>query len=136
MSNELTFYEKLKALVVQFFKFGIIGAINTVAFLAIYYGLLFLGVHYIFAYAIGFVITVLSAFFLNRKYVFKPDESKSKVKQLVKVFTVYFSTLLLGIGLLSLQVEIIGISEVIAPILNLLVTIPINFILNKYWAFR
>jgi len=154
----LTFYQKLKSLFIQFFKYGIIGGVNTLAFLAINYGLLFLGVHYILAYAVAFVVTVFSAFFFNRKFVFKPDEGKSKVKQLVKVFTVYLTTLFLGMGLLFLQVEIIGISdivapvlnlfftssqmeiigtsEVIAPVLNLFVTIPLNFILNKYWAFR
>lgn len=28
------------------------------------------------------------------------------------------------------------ISEVIGPILNMLVTIPINFVMNKFWAYR
>jgi len=136
MEHKPTSYERFKKLFIQFFKFGIIGAINTVAFFVIYYGLLFLGIHYILAYAIGFMATVLSAFYFNRKFVFKPDEDKSKVKQLVKVFTVYLSTLTLGTGLIFLQVDIIGISELIAPILNLFFTIPINFILNKFWAFR
>jgi len=136
MNHKQTFFEYIKALFIQFFKFGIIGAVNTLAYFAIYYGLLFLGVHYIIAHVVGFLITVLSAYYFNRKYVFKPDENKSKTRQLVKVFTVYLSTFLLGTGLMFLQVDIIGISELIAPILNLFVTIPLNFVLNKFWAFR
>jgi len=136
MNNELTFYQKLKALFIQFLSFGIVGVIKTMAFFAIYYGLFFAGVHYVLAYAIGFIATVAGAFFLNRKFVFKSDEDKSKTKQLVKMFAVYLATLFLGFGLIYLQVDIVGISAVIAPILNYFVTIPLNFILNKYWAFR
>jgi putative flippase GtrA len=29
-----------------------------------------------------------------------------------------------------------GVSKLIAPILNLLVSVPVNFLLNKFWAFR
>jgi len=127
---------KVKALIVRFFKFGIVGTINTLVFFAIYYGLLFLGAHYILAHTSGFLIATGNAFYLNRKFVFKPDESKSKVKQLIKVFGVYFFSLLLGIALLTLMVEVIGISERIAPILILFVTIPLNFVLNEFWAFK
>ena len=29
-----------------------------------------------------------------------------------------------------------GVSKLIAPILNLLISVPVNFLLNKFWAFR
>lgn len=129
-------FEKLKALFIQFFKFGMVGVLNTVIFFGVYYGLFFLGVHYILANVIAFIISTFNAFLLNRKFVFKPDEKKSKVMQFVKVYALYLVTMLLSTGLLFLQVEKIGISELIAPALNMLVTIPLNFLLNKYWAFR
>jgi putative flippase GtrA len=34
------------------------------------------------------------------------------------------------------MVNYLNISEFIAPILNLIITIPLNFLLNKFWAFR
>jgi len=129
-------FEKFKALFIQFFKFGLVGVLNTLIFFGIYYGLLFLDVHYILANVIAFIVSTLNAFLLNRKFVFKPDEKKSKVAQFVKVYALYLFTLLLNSGLLFLQVEKIGISEYIAPVLNMFVTIPLNFVLNKYWAFR
>ena len=38
--------------------------------------------------------------------------------------------------LLFLWVDVIGIPALWGPVLNLLVTIPLNFILNKLWAFH
>ena len=35
-----------------------------------------------------------------------------------------------------LWVQVFHISEFIAPIINLLVSVPLNFIINKFWAFR
>ncbi|MEG2931919.1 MAG: GtrA family protein [Ruthenibacterium sp.] len=29
-----------------------------------------------------------------------------------------------------------GVSEWIAPVINLVITIPLNFILNKFWTFK
>ena len=28
------------------------------------------------------------------------------------------------------------VSEFVAPIINLLISVPINFVINKFWAFR
>lgn len=33
-------------------------------------------------------------------------------------------------------VQICYVSEWIAPIINLLVSVPLNFLINKFWAFK
>jgi len=38
--------------------------------------------------------------------------------------------------LLIFWVKVLHISEFIAPILNLLISVPLNFVINKYWAFK
>ena len=120
----------------QFIKFGIVGVSNTLLSLVIYYVLvLFVGVHYILANTVAFVISVLNAYYWNSKYVFKRSAG-SRPKQLAKVYASYGTTFLVSTGLLFLMVDIIGMSEVVAPIINLGVTVPLNFLLNKYWAFR
>ena len=35
-----------------------------------------------------------------------------------------------------LWVELLHMSKLIAPIINLLVSVPINFFMNKFWAFK
>ena len=44
--------------------------------------------------------------------------------------------LVVGGALLWLQSDILGIPVYIATILNLIVTIPLNFLLNKFWVYR
>ena len=38
--------------------------------------------------------------------------------------------------LLWFWIDACGVSEYVAPIINLLVTVPLNFLLNKFWAFK
>ena len=38
--------------------------------------------------------------------------------------------------LLWIEVTFFSVSKTIAPIVNLLVTIPLNFIINKLWTFK
>jgi len=120
----------------QFIKFGIVGISNTLLALAIYYALvLFVGVHYILANTIAFAISVLNAYYWNSKYVFK-QSADNKTAQLAKVYASYGITFLISTVLLFVMVDILGISEVVAPIINLSVTVPLNFLLNKFWVFR
>jgi putative flippase GtrA len=54
----------------------------------------------------------------------------------MKTYLTYGATWLLSSMLLWLEVNIFEINAWLAPVINLLVTIPLNFFLNKYWAFR
>lgn len=119
----------------QFIKFGIVGCSNTVISLAIYYILLYFNVNYIIANVVGFVVSVLNAYFWNNKYVFKNNNNNTKSK-LFKTYLAYGITFILSNTLLYLQVEMLNISEIVAPIICLFVTIPLNFILNKFWTFK
>ena len=121
----------------QFVKFGLVGVSNTLISLAVYYAVvLLLGVeHYILANTLGFVISVINAYIWNSKFVFQKKDCKHG-KSFVKVFVSYGSTFLLGTGFLFVLVHYWNVSEMIAPIINLLLTIPLNFLLNKFWAFK
>lgn len=120
----------------QFVKFAIVGCSNTVINLAVYYFCLFLGINYLIAYTLGFLISVCNAFFWNNKYVFVNKQETSIVKAFIKVFASYGLSFLLSLVLMTLLVEILHISSLFAPILKMIVTIPLNFILNKRWAFK
>ena len=96
---------------------------------------MYFNVNYIVANTIGFIVSVLNSYYWNNKYVFDKTEGGT-VKPLIKVFMSYGSTFLLGTFLLFLMVQVIGLSELIAPLINLVITIPINFLLNKFWAFK
>ena len=125
---------KIKDFLKQFFKFGIVGVINTVSSWIFYYSLLFFSVHYIIATTIAYVLSSIIGFTLNKIWVFK---SKNKVSSsLIKYIITYGSSYLLNIGLMYTFVDILKISDKIAPILVLFFTIPYNYVFSKIWVFR
>lgn len=119
----------------QFIKFGLVGLSNTAISMSLYYALVYLGVNYLVANLIGFMISVLNSYYWNNRYVFNKTE-EGHLKPILKTYMAYGSTLLLSTFLLYLMVQQLGISQWIAPLLNLAITIPINFLINKLWAFR
>lgn len=137
LTNKLgiTDIRSLLALIEQFFKFGVIGISNTLLSLSIYYVLVFIGLHYILSYAVAFAVSVLNAYYWNSKYVFTVVEA-NKARLLMKVYISYGITFLLSTGTLFLMVDVIGISGLVAPIINLFFTVPTNFLLIKFWAFK
>jgi putative flippase GtrA len=58
------------------------------------------------------------------------------LKRIGKTYLSYGATFLLSTVLLYLEVDVWQWSAVIAPVANLLITIPLNFLLNKFWAFK
>lgn len=122
----------------QFIKFGLVGVSNTLISYVVYIVLVYLGMHYIIANIIGFTVSVFNAYYWNNRFVFKAKEGERRIwwKILGKTFMSYAGTgVILSNILLVVCIDLIGISEVIAPIIILLITIPLNYIMNKYWAF-
>ena len=123
----------------QFVKFGIVGLSNTLISYVVYVGLITFGWHYLLASLIGFLVSVVNAFYWNNRYVFKKEEGMERTlwSSFVKTLTSYAGTgLILNNLLLILWVDVFEMHEMIGPIINLFITVPLNFLLNKYWAFR
>lgn len=128
--------QDLHKLAKQFIKFGLVGVSNTVISLAIYYAFVFINPDlYILGNTVGFVVSVLNSYYWNNKYVFEKSE-QGHLKTILKTYMAYGGTFILGTILLFLMVEIFGISQYLAPIINLIITIPLNFLINKFWAFK
>ncbi len=126
---------KFIPIIKQFIKFGLVGVSNTLISLGTYYLLYFGGVNYLIANTAGFIISVLNSYYWNNKYVFKKTQN-GNLKPLIKTFMSYGVTFLLSTALLFVMVQCAKISEVVAPVITLVITIPINFIMNKFWAFK
>ncbi len=118
---------------------------------------------YLSANGLSFIISVFSAFLISNKFVFKESkEGEKRVwwKTLIKTYMSYGVTgLILGPLLLIFWIDIINISQYLdglnkivngfgivltnkalatymGPFINMIFTIPINFLMNKYWAYR
>lgn len=131
----------------QFVKFGIVGVSNTVISYVLYAATLlilqkadlFPKTDYLWAQIVAFILSVLWSFYWNNKMVFVTSEEGERVwwKALIKTYISYsFTGLFLNSILLILWVKICGMSEFVAPILNLLISVPLNFLINKFWAFK
>mgnify|MGYP002508973475 CR=1 FL=1 len=136
--------ERIKPLV-QFVKFGLVGVSNTLLSYLLYVGILRLlkgfgwKLDYIVANVTAFTISIFWSFYWNNKYVFKKAEGRSRNlwKALGKCFLSYgFTGYILENVLSFLWIEQFGVSKYVAPLLNLVFTVPANFFLNKLWAFR
>lgn len=124
---------------IQFIKFGIVGVSNTMISYVTYSVCVLLGASYLVGNLVGFVVSVLNSFYWNNKYVFKSGEGQTRswVQALVKTFVAYAGTgLVLSSVLLVLWIDVLHIPELIAPLINLVVTVPLNFVINKFWAFK
>lgn len=126
-------------IIVQFIKFGIVGFSNTIISYAIYSVLVYVNVNYLVASIVAFVISVLNSFIWNNKYVFKKETNQKRniVHSLVKTYISYaFTGLILQNVLLFIFIENMKVSKYLAPVFGLIITIPLNFIFNRLWAFR
>lgn len=144
---KMYFNEKLSKLrsnpklepVVQFILFGLVGVSNTLISYLIYVLFVSMNVHFLIANGIGFIVSVLNSFYWNNRYVFinKTGKKRSGLVTLFKTFIAYgFTGILLNSLLLIVLVEKVQVSKYGAPLIVLLVTIPLNFIINKRWSFK
>lgn len=136
-----------KEVFIQFIKFGIVGVTNTVVSYVINVLVLFLlGKFHLFErwdYIIGntvaFILSVLWSFFWNNKLVFDMGEAswKELLQALLKMYLSYaFTGIILSNILSYVWIDVLHISKLIAPLINSVIGVPINFILNKFWAFQ
>lgn len=133
--------DKLKGLVIQFMKFGMVGAINTILSYGITNGMYYLlHLNEQISNLVAFIITVFISFVLNGKFVFNENKEKDKKKWIISLLKVYASYSITGLFLtgilLYFEETMLGIPHYIATLINLIVTIPLNFILNKFWTYK
>jgi putative flippase GtrA len=129
----------LGLLFIQFAKFSFIGFSSTAVSYGVYLLFVYFGLHYIFAGVISFFISVLNSFFWNNKYTFKKnvDQKRDILQSLFKAYISYAFTGLIVTNILTIiLIEYFHISKYIAPLLVIVITFPLNFILNRQWAFR
>lgn len=153
----------MKKTLIQIIKFSLVGVVNTLVSYITYSVLFYFGVPPLICNIPAFIISVFVSFLLNSRFVFKKEEDKEERKWwqiLIKSYISYsFTGLFLAEVLTALWLNVIHIEKYLgfllpviadfgisltsaelagylAPILNLVISIPINFILNKFWAYR
>ncbi len=117
----------------QLFKFGLIGLGNTLLTYAIYL-LLLSPTNATVAMAVGYGITSLLSLTLNNHWVFKTHAHFKSV--VVKYYATYFSTWLLSTIIANVLSNMPAVNDHLIPIFSLIITVPTNFLLSKFWVFK
>lgn len=153
--------EKLSSLI-QFIKFGLVGVSNTAIsygiemlcyyvlfkntkFIGILNLLAFLGistdgnnVKIVITTVIAFVVSVSNSYFWNNRYVFGSGKKSfsEHFKTYFKTFACYGITGLILSPIIKILLTKISVPFFIASLGALVITIPLNFVMNKFWAFK
>lgn len=131
---------------VQFVKFGLVGVSNTL----ISYATEMLGYYVLLTgmtsetlkvtlvTVASFLISTVNAYYWNNRYVFKGDRHTlgQHVRAYLRTAACYALTGLLLAPMVKVWLVNISVPFWIASLSTLILTIPLNFILNKFWAFR
>jgi len=146
----------------QFVKFGLVGVSNTLISYAtemVGYYLLFahaqfsgmvqllaaLGitatgeqVRVVVVTLLGFLLSVSNAYFWNSRYVFKTGEKRSTgqhIRAFLRTAACYALTGLVLSPAMKIWLGSLSVPFYLASPATLIITIPLNFLLNKFWAF-
>ena len=137
--------DKTAESLVQFIKFGMIGVTNTVISYVLNVLVLLalkplnVSWDFIAGNMVAFILSVLWSFYWNNRFVFTVQEGQHRSiwKALLKTYVAYgFTGIILNNILSWLWINVLDISKFIAPLINLIISVPVNFIINKMWAFK
>lgn len=128
-----TIVDKLKLYkdkIIEYIKFNIIGTANFVV-AQIFYLTLYLvfNINYLVAYTTTSIISITASYYLNSKFTFK--EQKYSLKKYLLSFLVYVFEYALNLGIILALVNLLDLSEAIAPIIApVFSTIPVFFLMR------
>lgn len=136
----------MKRNLVQFIKFGIVGVSNTLVSYVLNLLCLFVldkydvAYDYVIANTVAFVLSVLWSFYWNERFVFTEKQEGYRSNRLVRLLKMYlsygFTGIILNNVLSYVWISVLGISKVIAPLINSAIGVPINYVINKKWTFE
>lgn len=120
----------------EFSSYLLFGMLTTLVNIIVFYVFddLF-SLNYLISNVIAWFISVLFAYFTNRRYVFKGH----KVNTLKTMFIFFFSrlsTLAIDIFLMFFMVEILNVEAIHAKVFIQLVVMTLNYLFSKFFVFR
>jgi putative flippase GtrA len=128
-------FSAYRPVIVQLLRFGLVGVSNTLLTLAVYTLLVReLGVWYLLASAIGFVVGAVNGFLLNRSWTFRGHRGDA--------FTPLRWTVVQGCGLaldealLYASVHALAVDKLAGQALAIVVVVLVTFFANRIWTFR
>lgn len=130
--------DRLKKLLVQAVKFGLVGVVNTLVDYGVYTLLLFLPFfkeNYVLAQVLGYSAGLCNSLVLNKRWTFAQREPMTK-GQLAGFLLVNLAALAVATGILVLTQESLQLNRYIGKIIATAGSMAVNFLGNKLLVFR
>ncbi len=120
----------------QLVRFGLVGGVGFVVNVAVYALLVHaLGVQYLAASGVAWLVAVANNFVLNRHWTFDARADRAH-RQAARFLLVSLAAEICSLVLLKIFVEDAGLAKVAAQALAVALATPLNFLGNKLWSFR
>ena len=141
--------EKIKTIVKKLWNFAfkteqglyvVFGGLTTLVSI-ITFGLfdwIFAGEHYNVSTAISNIAGIIFAYFTNRIYVFRSENTSKKAKseEAILFFSTRTATLFLDMWFTTLLIESVGLPNMISKIISTVIIIILNYIASKLYIFK
>jgi putative flippase GtrA len=119
----------------QLVKFCLVGGSGFVVNLTVFaIAAEALGFHHLASAGVAYVVAVTNNFLWNRYWTFRARDGHAGF-QAARFFMVSTSAAMLAAAILELQVSVLGMPEVPAQAISIVMATPLNFIGNKMWSF-
>lgn len=126
-------------LAAQFFRFNLIGLLNTAIDFVLFTLFIWLGVYYLLAQILAYGAGMANSFLLNNRYTFNKDQATApgtnEWKKRLRFAA--WNGIVLGISLLLLAAltKLFSMDDVLAKAVVTIVTVGINFYGSRKWVF-
>lgn len=123
----------------ELFSYIIFGGMTTIVNLFLFFTLnSLLGINYLIANIISIVFSILFAYVVNKKYVFrmKNNSIKKTIKEIFLFFIFRSASLIIDMGTMWLLVETLLFNANIAKLFTEVLIVIINFIVSKFIVFK
>jgi putative flippase GtrA len=117
----------------QFVRFLAAGCFNTGVGLVIYCLGILLGLNYVVANSIAWVIGVIVAFLLNARFVFRKPYGRAQFLMFLGSNVV---ALIASLAFLTLLIKVFLVNAIIASVVSIPLVVAVNYLAAKFVVFR
>ncbi|MEE1755913.1 GtrA family protein [Streptomyces sp. SP18CS02] len=112
----------------QIVRFALVGVVNTATYYGFYLLLLALGLPYVAAHVVAFLLSMTGSFFLNSRFTYRTRPTWRKFLLFPLTNAANFVITTSGVYLL---VDVAGLSSRYAPLVAAAAAVPITFVVSR-----
>lgn len=129
--------EMRKMLNCEIIRYIFFGILSTIINIVVFFVLINLTVAYTVATVSASIVSILFAFFTNKKYVFLSESTnrRQNIIEMVKFMLSRVITLLIDFLGMILFIEVVSFSETTSKVLMNIIVIMLNYLFSKFLVF-